>query len=528
MTGECQVNFTQRSRTGGPADPATRTAVADTLNFLSPQERGRFLDFPEAAGAASQASFLLADVPVRVLRFADWQVEGAPDSLAADVLPAAQRLLDLRRAGSQERMGLAGVALLMVHDVPEAPTSGLIAVIGPQAMAGFLARHYPAVRIPPALQRLLTCYLGGLSLKAAAEADGKSLETARSQTRELRRRMGVARIDDMTRNVAALLWATVARLLDGERPARHAGFDGFARRFLPPGVRRMVLLGEGGEVFRVLDMGPRTGRPVVALHAILLPDIRPQDLALLDRLDLRLIWPLRHGAHAPLDPPLSEEAQIRHACRGIDLVRELFCQGRADLLSFAASSKVALAYARDFPGRTGSLMLAVACVLEGRPDRGARRLARGLTALAGRSPRLMEAAMGFLARRALAPDRAARFLRHQFAASAADSAVVEAELAGPHGVARFAEGLGGSLASIRHDFGFQRALDWDLARDLNGLHILHGDGDAIHPLPLIEALVADLPGARLHVIPGAGQLMYRQHLEPLLARVGTILSARGG
>jgi len=197
------------------------------------------------------------------------------------------------------------------------------------------------------------------------------------------------------------------------------------------------------------------------------------------------------------------------------------CGGRAPVLSFAAASRVGLELAIVEPEAVTALHVAGVCVRKGRPQAGARRLARGVLALAGRNPGLLDPILGQIETRLRRPGIFEEFLRRQFADSPADMAVIEADLSGPHGAARFRTALLDSAASARHDFLFQTDLGWDRVPPGLTLHLHHGTQDRIHPLALIEDLAAGLPSARLHVHPDTGQLFHHDHLIRLLELVAT-------
>jgi pimeloyl-ACP methyl ester carboxylesterase len=195
------------------------------------------------------------------------------------------------------------------------------------------------------------------------------------------------------------------------------------------------------------------------------------------------------------------------------------CGGRAPVLSFAAASRIGLELAAKAPEAVTALHVAGVCVRKGRPEIGARRLARGVLALAARNPGLLDPILAQIEMRLRRPGVFEEFLRRQFADSPPDLAVIEADLSGPRGPERFRTALLDSAASARHDFLFQTDLGWDRVPPDLPLYLHHGAQDRIHPLPLIEELAASLSSARLHVHPDTGQLFHHDHLVRLLELV---------
>ncbi len=514
-------------------DEPTRAAVSDVLHFLTDAERRAFFRTP----APAPSDYSLCGHPVEVIRIGlARRGPPVPATLPA-TLPAPQPLnlplnlpeSALARAlaglaeGQSERFFLEGDTLLLLHTSGAGKEAHLVA-LPPAALGQFLAASLERCRITAAQRRLLALLLCGVTLHASAARDGKSIETQKSHARDLRGHFGAATTGDVVRIVAARLAAAVAAMLAENARGRHEVFFDYVRRFLPASVRPVVLTGEDEAACRVIDMGPRDGRPVVALHPIILPDLRQADVDLLHALRIRLIWPLRDGQLAPLDPDLPEDEVMRRACRALDLVRRTFCEEPLTLLSFAAASRLALAYAQASSGRVRHVVFAAACEVAGRPQRGARRLARGMMALGAAGETVQRAALGFFARKVLRSRSFPGFLRGQFADSPADRAMIEAELGAPFHGARMREALLASVRSARHDFGFQRDLGWDAAPACGAqMHFIHGDEDRIHPVALIARRAAAIPGARLHRIAGAGQLLYGPHFAPLMRRVAAVV-----
>lgn len=496
-----------------------RAAVADALHCLSHSEQQAFL----RAQSGAHSAFSLWGHPVQVTRI------GA--GLRADITAAVDhdgllRALSAMADGEAERFFLQGDTLFMIHPGGKGMPACIVS-LPPPIVAHFLERSFPGCRFTPAQRRLLIALLAGQTLPKAAMAEGRSLETLKCHARDLRLHLSVETTADLVRIVTAHLVAAIAAMLVEGAPGRHQAFFDYCRRYLPAEARCLVLESKDCTTCRVVEMGPLDGRAVIALHPIILPDLTDHDLRLLHHLGLRLIWPLRHGQLAPADPELSEAEMIAHSNAALDLVTQTYCKGPVPILSFAASSKLALAYARHRPGRVETIFFAAACDVEGRPVAGARRLARGMMTLGGSDEGLQIAVAAHFTERVLKSGEFMAFLRAQFAGSPADQAMVEDELAAPRLGRRMQDALVGSLRSVRHDFQFQRDLGWDqLPPGRADLHFIHGSEDVIHPFALIAARVARIPGAKLHRIEGAGQLLYGPHFAPLLQIVAGLLAGR--
>ena len=397
--------------------------------------------------------------------------------------------------------------------------TAFVARISDESLKAFLAAHFPQVRLPGALRHLLRLHLVGIGLKDGAERDGRSVETRKRQSQQLRAAFEADDLATVGRHVSAALVLALDRHVTPQGQAIDRCLKNYVFRFLPAGTRLISLTTPEGDAFPVIDMGPETGRPVLALHPMALPDIRPVDLARMERLGLRLVWPLRHGTCAPGATPLRPREHLDHAVRGARLALGAMCGGHATVLAFAAASRVGLELAATAPSAVNALHVAGVCLREGRPETGPRRLAKGVLALSARNPGLLGPILAQIETRLRRPGVFEDFLRRQFADSAADLAVVANDLAGPYGAERFRAALLDSAASARHDFLFQQDLGWDRVPPDLELHLHHGAQDSIHPLPLIRDLSDRLPGACLHIHPEAGQLFHHDHLERVLERI---------
>lgn len=497
---------------------ADRSAAADALSFLAPHEFDAFLRWKEFEGYKQTG---VDTCRTRLLKFADWRIVPEPGEVVDSRLEAAaQRLLESRRFGMGENFALAGADLLVCREAANHRASGRIVILSPDAVSRFMSCCFSGVDLTRTLQRVMTCYMAGLSLGQIAALEGKSADTIKSQSRELRRRLGLGRTDDISRIVGMRLAIAVEQALGGDIVGRNVEFTRYCKRYLPEGIRTLALLDDDNQLHRVLDMGPKSGFPLVCLHPMILSDFRGEDIACLHDLKLRLIWPLRNGLMAPTDPILAEADHMRHACNGIEMVRKLFVDGKVAILSFNASSKVALAYAKTNPDMVEALFFAGVCVPQEEAAKGVRRLGRGMIALATRNRTMMNAVAEYLRRFVFTQERTPKFFADLFKNRPADRRVLESELSGAFGSDRLRDALVDSVRSALHDFAFQRAMDWETARALNAeMHFLHGEDDVIHPWPSVEALASGIAGATLHRLPGAGDLLYHQHFRSVLAPI---------
>lgn len=442
------------------------------------------------------------------------------------LLQSYQRELDLWRQGARNPFFVVDTDLIVIHP-GDRDDSGNLIVLHRPVLAEILRAGYPNLILPSALMQLLIQIVAGTQIKNDGDGRLRSSETRKSQARDLRGRLGASSTADVSRIVGAMILRTVVTAVERHTRPDDAAFFRHMERYYPADVQAIVLTSRTGQRHRVVAMGPADARPVILLHPLILPSVTADDVEWLAQNRLRLYWPLRLGQLAPQEGPTSEVETLDHALDGIDLVRRNFCGPMVPIVSIAAASKVAIAYARQHPERVDLLCFAAACVLKDRPEAGARRLAKVMLHILDSAPWLADGALRLTARQLLSDKAFRSYLPKHYAGSPADSDLIAAELAREDGAERMREALDLSLQSIRHDFGFQLNLAWDQARHLSvPMHMVHGMQDQVHPIELIRRLAATLPGVRLHEMPNAGQLLAGHALRATLAHVGALIEPR--
>ncbi len=363
--------------------------------------------------------------------------------------------------------------------------------------------------------RLLKQLACGLTLPAAADIDGVSHETKRTQFKSLARKLKVRSQNALANKVLMHLLLDLDSALLGNPADSDDHFIALIHEFMPD-ARAFQLWSPRGTRHRFIDIGPVTGHPVALVHSIILPDIRPSDIALLDECGLRLIVPLRHGAMSKASSHLDIAGQLDHACEGIDLIRTQFGKGRVDVLATISGCAYGLEYARRFPDRMRSLTL-VGAPINPLTDRSfAGRFRSGVFSLAAGHWGLFTRALQFYGRRIRRPDTLRTMLTGMYRSSPADAGIVQAEYASAHGGERGRMFMTASLGSLCHDLYHQAHPRWDERQDgAFPISFIHGTQDIIHPIAGIRARAKSWGGVPVHEISGAGQLLYHQHFEPM-------------
>lgn len=374
-------------------------------------------------------------------------------------------------------------------------------------------------------RRLLKQIVCGFNLSDAAMLDGVSHETKRSQFKSLARKLGGG---SQTKVAGKVLTSILLGLVSGSRagPPHDDYFDDLAREFIPR-ARTLRLRGRAGRSHRFIDVGPINGRPVVMLHPMILPDFRSGDIDAFGVHAVRLIVPLRNGAMSTETRELDVPTHLDHACEGIDLAREHFCGEQADILACISGTAYGLEYARRCPERVGSLAFAGATVKPTTARSTAGRLRSGLFTLSMSQWRLYSRLMDFYGRRIRRPETLRQLLASVYRPNLADLGVIEAEYGAPFGGERLRKLFTSSVQSIKHDFYHQALPDWtDFPAPTYRTIFFHGAQDFIHPIGEVRRLARSLGGIPVVPLPNAGQLLYHDHLEPLVRLYRAFLDHR--
>ncbi len=489
---------------GPDGDRETQAALADVMGTL---DEGALRAFHDDAGA--HEGWLFFDC-----RMADSLPEPLKPADAAH--PVLRRILSVMVQEGAPRAAYTLDDHLALFVEPGAERPGRIIAIPDRHILRALRDIIAPESVTGSELRLLKHLICGRSLAEAARADGVSHETRRSQYKSLSRKLAARSQNELANRV-------LTRLLADDNGAAPPPVDGadddfiaLMREFIPA-ARCFQLTSAGGVRHRFVDIGPVSGRPVALVHAQILSDARPADIALLEERDVRLIVPLRNGAMSRAARRLGVAAHLDHACEGIDLVRTHFAGDRLDIMACISGCAYGAEYARRNPDHVRSLVFIGACVRPATSRNVAGRLRSGLFSLAAVNWGLFSSALAFYGRRIRQPETFRRLMYEHYRPCPADLAIVEAEYASGHGGERGRKLFSSSMESMTHDFHHQMAPRWDrLPAGRFPVAFIHGGRDFIHSIGDVRALARSLGGLPVMEIEGAGQLLYHQHFPFVL------------
>ncbi|MGH8241077.1 MAG: alpha/beta fold hydrolase [Steroidobacteraceae bacterium] len=274
---------------------------------------------------------------------------------------------------------------------------------------------------------------------------------------------------------------------------------------------------QDGRRIAFAEYGVSNGRPLVVLHGT--PGNRTQARALdaaARRASIRIIAPDRPGCGYS-DP----RADLTFASYADD-VRQLLDHlgvSRTAVAGISGGGAFALACAQLLPNRVSKAILVCGMApVPAKWRKGTPLQNRLLFWLAAHWPSLAATLM----QRAYVGDPSSPALRRTISMMpAADRRVLEREDAREllFGEASRDSLRQGPAAAIRELALFARPLDFSLRDIAVPVCVIHGDADMNVPLGVAQYLVAQIPGATLNVIPGAGHLFLFESPELLLERV---------
>lgn len=406
---------------------------------------------------------------------------------------------------------------------PAAPTdSGLALLMHRHVIDCMTAADFPGQTFTPVELRIIFLLVAGHDLREIAALDNVGYETRRGQLKTIMSKLHMSRQAELVR---MFLGRLLVQIGGPEVEAANTPHQLFFDTLNRPGLeqaRPFVLTGRNGRQVRVVEMGPKTGQPVIVLHPMVFPVTGIAEIRSFHAHGIRALWPIREGALSGPVTPLSPAQQLQSGIEDVALLHEMFCDGPVTLLGLMSGATHAIEIARKLPDRIGALGLIGACHRPRTDGVAGGALRRGLFSLARNNPGIMMAALRLVAEKLARPLSYRRLISQHYQASPGDLEVIAQGLR-DGSLETLLQRLSTSLGSLRNDFFLQADFDWSVLHSLpQPVHFIHGAEDPIHPASGIRALVERLPHAQLAVIEDAGQLLLRQHFDRALALAAQI------
>lgn len=374
-------------------------------------------------------------------------------------------------------------------------------------------------------KRVLFDLIGGNSVRQSALHSDVSVETRRAQVKSACAKLGCSGQTDVVRMILGQL-AHLQQICDKARFFDAKG-EQFRSDFLPQGVRFCVRPSRHGTNLRWYEYGPRDGKPVLAVHGMMLPLIMLGSEEHLDRLGIRLIQPVRRGYLEPIDPQslMREDPLVSDSIADLAEMVELVSDRPVPVVGHSFGSLIAMRFAAARPDLVEQLHLcSINLGQESDENRNfIGRLFAGLRNLANR-PGILRVIAGYY-RQAYADERTVeRVLNRMFERSASDIAYMAGRLGDDGAIwTWFSDLYQSSILGISEDFRFvllNEASEFDVQCPVV-FH--HGGQDSVSPLAGVELLRDALPQATLAVYEG-GHLICATHSDRIWGAIGASMS----
>ena len=380
-------------------------------------------------------------------------------------------------------------------------------------------------RITPGEMKALFQLTAGASPSVAASLDGVSVETRRAQIKSAAAKLQTAGQVDLVRLLIGQLVHLLSIADPGTAPVSFA--ERFMSRHFPelPGLH--VLRLNDGRVLRFLDLGPRAGVPLVAVHGLMFGMLLDGGTAQLERHNLRLLMPIRPGYldPRPVMTGFGAGDLVEEGLRQLAVFIEEIAGAPATLVGHSFGAHLATAFRSAHPHLVHKLILASANIpLSRRAARtGAAQLYDGYRKLmtgAGVARAVTTEFARFYATRETCRD----ILLSMFGSQATDRALISIEPAEERrdSCGWFSDLYVASVAGAADDFSLGIS---GAAFDGTAGHAdfwLQGEEDPLtSPADLRATLGAGVPGI---VIPGAGHFASATHTEDFWSAIAAAVS----
>lgn len=411
--------------------------------------------------------------------------------------------------------------LIFVLDQQRRGSEATLIILPESILSSLLNGKYAPEHFTPSEVRVLAQLISDPEIKHAASKDDVMVSTKETHYKSAARKIGGRKRIGVIADLTALLLLEITVASRPHQQSSERIFHEYREKYLPSIIKIITLMAPLGVMHRFLDMGPKSGKIVIALHPMILPDFRDQDVELLYKLNLRIIWPLRHGFLDPHAKPLSVEEQLQDSITSIELARDYYCDEPFILASMITSAWYGIRYAEQYPENIKALLFAGACYNKSKKVKRVRQFGEGLIALASNSQNTTNIVLAFAEKHFFQHKKFRSLLDKIYSDSQSDLRILDEEMSRPGFEGRYFFALKNSFRSLRHDLLHQADMGWNKLSQISTLkHFVHGDDNAIHSIDELANLVRTAPKSRLHTLKNCGQLMYYEHFKSL-ARIAS-------
>ncbi|WP_298922543.1 alpha/beta hydrolase [uncultured Roseobacter sp.] len=360
-------------------------------------------------------------------------------------------------------------------------------------------------------KRITAQLIVGKSLRSAAYDDAVSVETKRSQLKATCLKLACNGQNDLIRTTMGQLVHLLN--LSGSEGDRDQITEDFVADYCPAGTHFKLHRLEDDRFLRVIECGPSDGKPIILFHSMTFAPLLTSAISELDKLDIRLIMPVRPG-YLESAVVLFEKEGIDQFCGDIASYKKLSKYRSGPILGHGFAGTVALRYAELYPKSVSSIALLSFPVRSEALERDSlQRRFFGSFAKLATSPEIFRLLAKEFRRRYATPKSMRRALQRLFRESPSDVAALEGQGSGQPAYPALQVSFQSSYVGVADDFyTFYKELFGKLFETAKlPLLAIHGAADRANPLAAIEVLLDSTRGDHLAVIDGGGQFCFVSH-----------------
>ncbi|MEE9315072.1 MAG: alpha/beta hydrolase [Rhizobiaceae bacterium] len=379
----------------------------------------------------------------------------------------------------------------------------------------------PDIELSKAELRLLIQILSGQSLRDAAQSDGVSYETKRSQFKSLASRTGFRTQSEVIR---MSLMALNAQVLDSVENAHEQtvetahGAQEFVDLYYPKTFRFHRISITTDRTLRVIETGPLTGKPVVYVHSQTLPPPDQFSSDWLEENNIRLIIPLREGF---LHSHQNQREISEHLKRGASDLADtiiMFCGGKARVIACSCGAAYAVHLAKNQPELFESLTVSTAPYLGNYNSTPIKSIVRGFKNLALKSNLILEKTYSRYVSKMSTPAGMIEVLSTAYKNSPSDMKLFNAIVSDPLGHSWMYESYRLSQQSVTNDILLGSLDVWN-GSDKIELPILfiHGATDPINAIEDARHVQQKFANSEFIELLNEGQSFFRNRFKEIIS-----------
>ncbi|MFK7752072.1 MAG: hypothetical protein AB8B51_05940 [Sedimentitalea sp.] len=356
--------------------------------------------------------------------------------------------------------------------------------------------------------------VSGLTPADAAKRDDLSVETKRSH---LKRAMSKLECSSQSEIMRLMISQMIHIMyLCEQDSAQSKAVEDFTNDHLCAPLRLTTQRLPNGRLLRIWELGPPQGKPLLMLHGYLFPFLMLNAKGALERLNWRLLIPIRGGY---LDENQQESSYhdgslVKRTLEDLHAFIRMTWAGPIDVLCHATGAYFAMLIEQKSPGTFRRMVVTSLNLVNDRPSDNSptKNFLWGLRNL-GKHTGMYKVLVNQFKKRAFSNDRTTKYvLRRLFQDSPTDVEALNGQVGNGAAFDWYRALHSHSPIGIASDFAL---LHDDVAKTLGEIEtpmvFLHGPTDGLTSTEEMTAYVAGGKTAKLHVLDAGGHLAVASH-----------------